>query len=78
MHVRTDLAIERYLDTQNETGVRHSVVREGDVEISKVEILSDDAAERMGKDKGVYITLSDMALGAPVMDEEKRKAGSFI
>lgn len=78
MHVRTDLAIERYLDTQNETGVRHSVVREGNVEISKVEILSDDAAERMGKDKGVYITLSDMALGAPVMDEEKRKTVACV
>ncbi|MBR6524497.1 MAG: GPR endopeptidase [Clostridia bacterium] len=74
MHTRTDLAIERYLDTEDGAGVRHSICRDGSLEISEVEILTADAAKRMGKEKGKYITLSDEALGDTVMDEEKRRA----
>ena len=61
--VRTDLALEaRELvgDERSEiSGVRYSVRREGDYEvtISVVEVLNEEGEKAMGKPKGRYVTL---------------------
>lgn len=52
---RTDLAAE--LDISNARDVQEKREVYGKVTVSSVEILSDSAAERLGKPKGKYITL---------------------
>lgn len=52
---RTDLAAE--LDISECEGIRESVEEHGEISISTVEIVTDGAAERLGKPRGKYITL---------------------
>ncbi|MBQ8551601.1 MAG: GPR endopeptidase [Clostridia bacterium] len=52
---RTDLAAE--LDLADRSNIHEQVEKHGGVTVSTVEILTEAAAERIGKPKGKYITL---------------------
>ena len=72
MQWRTDLAMARYTGDMRLNGVRN-VCRETDgMAVHEVEILTDEAANALGKEKGKYVTLCDESLGSQGCEEEKR------
>ena len=72
MIFRTDLAIEAAADTENLTEkdvFQQQEMRDG-MEISRLQVLSDRGAARLGKPRGRYIT----ATLPPLSDDEKQLA----
>lgn len=58
MSIRTDLAIELEKGLNGElSGVKKSEYERENIAVSKIEINSDEAAQKLGKPKGKYITL---------------------
>ncbi len=66
--VRTDLAVEMEEDIgQEQTGlkgikVRQREIREGNIHVTRVEVLNEEGEELIGKPKGIYITLESQEL----------------
>ena len=56
MNSRTDLAIECLKDDISDEGIIKTESTEGNIKITAVEIVTDDAAQKIGKEKGKYIT----------------------
>ncbi|MDO4567459.1 MAG: GPR endopeptidase [Clostridia bacterium] len=66
--IRTDMAIElRELDASAD-GVEESEERLGDVVVTRIKLLTDEAAGRYGKNKGSYITLDAEGIAARPLD----------
>lgn len=72
---RTDLAAE--LDIAECEGIRECVEKHGFIGVSTVEIVTDDAAKRLGKPRGKYITI-DVGRIWLASDEELEEAASVI
>lgn len=72
---RTDLAAE--LDIAEREGIREDVEKHGSIHISTVEIVTQGAAERLGKPRGKYITI-DVGRIWLASDEELEMAASVI
>ncbi|MDD2649355.1 MAG: GPR endopeptidase [Eubacteriales bacterium] len=70
----TDLAMEAYgaLAQAERGGIETEESESGGASITKVRILSDEAAKKMKRGKGVYITIAQPEL--PRMEAEERKA----
>lgn len=63
MSMRTDLANEAFEYHTSRGGLSDGIKSESteinkDIKVTRVEILTDEAAERLGKQKGIYITVS--------------------
>lgn len=58
MFFGTDLAMERREITGDIDGIKHSEYSIGDAKVSIIEIESNEAADKIGKPKGKYITVS--------------------
>ncbi len=72
---RTDLAAE--LDIAECEGIRESVERHGEISVSTVEIVTEEASERLGKPLGKYITV-DVGQIWLASDEELEVAARVI
>lgn len=59
MNFRTDLALERReaLDEECPQGISCNTYTRGDAKITEIEVLSDEAAARLGKPRGRYVTV---------------------
>lgn len=70
---RTDLALERTrVPSENLSGVEIDAKTTGDMEVTRVRIVTDEAAHRLGKARGVYWTLQHPQL--PTLDPPARMA----
>ncbi len=54
---RTDMARELYQDNAGMEGVSEETAADGDIEISRIRIESERAAEKLGKPVGRYVTI---------------------
>ena len=57
---RTHLAlecVEMLENNKNISGIKTNIIQKGNAKVSRVEILSDDAAKKLEKEKGIYITV---------------------
>lgn len=62
MNIRTDLAMEAHDIARRESkgvidGITSSTEQHNNVKITRVEILTDEAGKKIGKEKGSYVTL---------------------
>ena len=62
MNIYTDLACEAREMNGDTEGVTEKNETDGEIEIKRIEILNDAAAEKLGKAKGVYVTLDSPQL----------------
>ena len=86
INVRTDLALEakelyKEENKKDAEGVIVDEFEEEGTKITKVSILNDDAAEKMGKPKGTYITLDIpefTAYDGGLMDDVSKALGKTL
>lgn len=72
MCVRTDMAVELVKDAGNIDGIKNEFSEnESGIEISRINVFSKSAAEKLGKPIGNYITM-DMGNIASLLPEERR------
>lgn len=57
MNIYTDLACEAREMNADIEGVTEKTETDGEIEIKRIEILNNEAAEKLGKAKGVYVTI---------------------
>lgn len=74
MFFRTDLALEAQESAQDLDGVEMETDKEGDVVVTRLEIVRDEAAQRLGKPLGSYITLEIPPITDDYRDPEQRIA----
>ncbi|MDE7390221.1 MAG: GPR endopeptidase [Lachnospiraceae bacterium] len=73
MEIRTDLALEaRELVKEDIKGMKMTTESTANMKITKMEVLSQSAAESLGKDKGTYITCEFKALTADFTAADER------
>ena len=70
MSLRTDLANEAFEHHTSRGGAADDIKSESrainkDIKVTRVEILTDEAAQKLGKQKGVYITITAEGCRAP-------------
>ena len=73
MNLRTDLAIEQHACLSDRAGTETEERRCGSTHVHKVRIVTEDAALRMGKPAGVYVTLHDEQLQSGKMGKEEQE-----
>lgn len=75
MNIRTDLAMEAHDIARRENngvidGITSSTEQHNNVKITRVEILTDEAGTKIGKEKGSYVTLEAPYLRYSIEDYE--------
>ena len=75
MNIRTDLAMEAHDIAQRENkgvidGITSATEQHNNVKITRVEILTDEAGARLGKQKGMYVTIEAPYLKYSIDDYE--------
>ena len=74
-NIRTDLAFEaneqlNRIQKKPNDGVKSEIRKEGEVEITTIDVISEDAANKLGKECGRYITLAIDELSHEIEDYE--------
>ena len=72
--IRTDLALELTENSSDSEGIISSEKQLGGVIVTEIEIVTDSAAERLGKQKGKYITLTLDSISAALTDSATESA----
>lgn len=72
--IRTDLALELTENSSDSEGIISSEKRLGGVIVTEIEIVTDSAAQRLGKQKGKYITLTLDSISAALTDSDTESA----
>ena len=78
MNVRTDLAIEQHAHLSDKEGTETEERTVGITHVQKVRIVTAGAAARMGKPRGMYVTLYDETLKSGDMGKEEQEALSRL
>lgn len=75
--MRTDLAKESKILFRHLNGIAEETVRKDDIEITRIDVLTEQAAQKLDKPVGRYVTIASDQISFMDREERKRLSGAL-